>query len=118
MVVAMFFPENASFIEMMVHPLWKFDSRNITDLIYSWFNVTEGIAWLAIALYVFRRYLVHQKTNLEIIYTLLFIVFGISDFWESYIVQLWLIMTKGLIFAGIIIVRFRLVRKHYAGYRF
>ena len=54
----------------------------------------------------------------ESLYVALFIVFGISDVWEAYVVPLWLIAAKGLIFVGIIAVRAVLVGRYYPGAKF
>ncbi len=62
------------------------------------------------------RFLRHCKSFLwEPLYVLLFVIFGISDLWESQVVPVWLVAAKGLIFLGIIAVRVPIVMRLYPG---
>ena len=49
------------------------------------------------------------------VYVALFAVFGLSDVLESQVVPMWLLAAKGLIFAGIVAVRWIVVRRYYPG---
>ena len=77
-------------------------------IFYYWFNFLEAIAWCSIGVYVFARFLRNRKSWLEIIYTLLFFVFGLTDFKELQNLPLWLLAFKGIIFASIIYTRYLL----------
>jgi len=104
--------------DFLFRTLWRYDPTATDAVIYSWFNVAEAVAWFAIAGYVLGRFAKYRRTGLEVVYGVTFILFGISDLWESYIVQPWLIGVKGLIFIGLVAMRMRLVRRHYVGWKF
>ena len=75
---------------------------------YYWFNFTEAMTWILIGAYVFVRFLRSRKSNLEIIYTLLFFIFGLTDFRELQNLPIWLLVFKGLIFVSILYTRYLL----------
>jgi len=64
--------------------------------------VAEAIAWFVIALYVLARFYRFRRTSLELAYAGLFVLFGLSDLRESYVVQPWLILAKGGVLAGLL----------------
>lgn len=103
----------------MRYVLWRYDPHDALASGYHWLNVCEAIAWFAIAVFVGQRLVrQHKAVTLEAAYLLLFVLFGVSDLWESRVVPLWLIAAKGVIFAGILAVRWRLVKRHYVGAKF
>jgi hypothetical protein len=73
-----------------------------------WFNLLEGVVWFGIGGYVFNRFLKNRKSHLEIVYAMLFCVFGLTDFREIYDLPVWLFAAKAVIFGAIILVRIRL----------
>ncbi|MEM9882940.1 MAG: hypothetical protein AAF800_08490 [Planctomycetota bacterium] len=105
----------------MAYALWRYDAE-AADWVahaYHWLNVTEAFAWFAVAVYVGRRLVrQHRATVWESVYVMLFVVFGVSDLIESRVVPVWLIVAKGLIFAGIVGVRWKLVKDHYPQAKF
>ena len=103
----------------MRYELWRYDPNDGLGAAYHYVNVTEAWAWFGIAGYVGWRMIRHRRhLPLELTYVALFVVFGISDLWESQVVPMWLIAAKGLIFAGIVSVRWPLVKWHYVGAKF
>ncbi|MEM6459572.1 MAG: hypothetical protein AAF710_09300 [Planctomycetota bacterium] len=105
----------------MAYVLWRYDpaSADAVATAYHWLNVTEAFAWFAVAVYVGRRLVRHRRAvGWESAYVLLFVVFGVSDLVESRVVPVWLIAAKGLIFAGIVAVRWKLVRSYYPDAKF
>ncbi|MEM8782179.1 MAG: hypothetical protein AAGE65_04910 [Planctomycetota bacterium] len=100
----------SEFWPAMRHVLWRYDANDALAVAYSYLNVAEAIAWFVIAAWVVRRAWVDPKTAWEWAYALAFVVFGLSDVWESYAVPMWLIAAKGLIFAAILGLRWRVKR--------
>jgi len=70
---------------------------------------------VGVAIWVMRRHWRKEGGAWDYVYALLFVIFGITDFIESQVVPLWLIASKGLIFGGILIVRWIVVRQYYPG---
>ncbi len=81
--------------------------------VYSWFNVVEGIFWLVFAALVLRRYLKHRRSPTELAYAAAFFTFGLSDFRESYILQSWLVLFKGINLAALLWLRWYVLRRFY-----
>ncbi len=102
----------------MNDPLWTFRPDDTVSVLYAWFNVLEGLAWMVIAGYVMVRFVRLRRSWWEVAYAGLFVLFGLSDWRESYVVQPWLILAKGVVLAGILLLRRYLIRRHYPGYRF
>lgn len=111
------FPDE--FVPAMQYELWRYDPSDGLATAYHWLNVCEAMAWFAIAAWVGIRFLRHRRSFLwEPLYVALFVVFGLSDLWESQVVPMWLVAAKGLIFGGIVAVRFPVVKRLYPGKAF
>jgi hypothetical protein len=80
--------------------------------VYSWFNVIEGCFLLLFAALVLRRYLNSRRSPIELAYALAFFTFGLSDFRESYVLESWLVLFKGVNLAALLALRWH-VLKHY-----
>lgn len=87
-------------------------------LFYVGFNAVEALAWFAFAVIVFYRWRRNRKTKLEVVYSVLFLVFGLSDVMEIIAYPLWLLVAKGAILAGLLLTRRHLIRAHYVGKKF
>ena len=83
------------------------------ELFYRWFNVVEAAVWLAIAIYVFSRYLRNKKTPYEIVYSTLFVLFGLSDLREILNLPVWLLAVKAIILTSILYTRSFLKKRFY-----
>ncbi len=94
---------------------FDYSSGGFLPLFYYWFNVVEGVAWSVIGAYVFGRYLKNRKSVYEIVYSTLFLVFGLSDFREVADLPVWLLGLKGFVLAGLLWVRFILKKDYYPG---
>lgn len=81
--------------------------------IYHWFNIAEGIAWVVCSGLVFRRYLTHRRSRLEICYAVAFLTFAITDFKEAYEQSSWLIWLKLLNLIVLFLLRHRVMTHHY-----
>jgi hypothetical protein len=72
---------------------------------YVGFNAFEAAAWFGFCLFVAGRFLRHRKTWYEILYSLSFLVFGVSDLMEIYQTTLGLLAVKGIILMSILACR-------------
>jgi len=61
---------------------------------YHAFNLFEGTVWFVLSGLVFRRFLIHRHSPVEVAYALAFFTFGLTDFREAYALQSWLIWIK------------------------
>ncbi len=98
---------------------WRYDGASddwFTHL-YHWFNLLEGCAWLVVAGLILRRFLCHRKSRLEIVYAVAFVTFGLTDFQESLEQSSWLIWIKLVNLVGLILLRRRMMTKHYPSAR-
>lgn len=82
-------------------------------VIYHWFNIAEGLAWVACAGLVFRRFLVHRKSLSKIFYALAFLTFAITDFLEAWEQSSWLIWLKLCNLIALLLLRRRVMTRHY-----
>lgn len=85
---------------------------------YFGFNTVEAVAWFTFAAIVLFRWTRNRKSPLEVLYSLLFLLFGISDVIEIIFYPLWLLLAKAIILAGLLFTRRHLIRVHYAGKKF
>ncbi len=81
--------------------------------VYHWFNILEGIAWLAFALLVILRHRRNRRSRLEWLYALAFVAFAWSDFREAWIQQSWLIWFKLGNVTALFWLRKIIIREHY-----
>ena len=80
---------------------------------YYWFNLAEAIAWFTIGGYVLIRFFRNRKSPCEIVYSALFLLFGITDLREVRNLPVWLLALKAVILAGLLSARFNLKKNHY-----
>lgn len=73
--------------------------------VYEWFNAFEAVFWFGFCLFVAVRFVMHRKTYYEILYSLSFLVFGISDVMEVNHTTLGLLIGKGIILTSLIACR-------------
>ena len=98
---------------LLTEPWWIYDADTVRfwGRIYRAFNLLEGIIWIAVAGVVFRRYIVWQTSSWDLLYGLLFVAFGLSDFREAQVESAALVAVKAMILAGLIYVRSRLTTR-------
>lgn len=87
-------------------------------LFYVGFNAFEAVAWFTFASIVLCRWNRNRKSRREVMYSLLFLLFGISDVIEIVFYPLWLLLAKAIILAGLLLTRRHLIRVHYPGKKF
>ena len=74
--------------------LWDAAGAGAFDWTYRSFNLIEAVSWTWCAGAVFRRWLRHRHSRLEVPYALAFLLFGASDLREAYALQSWLVWAK------------------------
>lgn len=85
---------------------WSPDQPDVFSSLYRVFNLLEAFAWALFAALVWARWVTHRKSRLEIFYGLAFAVFSWTDWKESQITCVWLILIK----ANVVFVLFHLRR--------
>ncbi|NQV25599.1 MAG: hypothetical protein HQ518_14660 [Rhodopirellula sp.] len=63
-------------------------------VIYHWFNIAEGGAWVVCSCLVFRRFVKHRNSRSEVFYAIAFLAFAVTDFREAWEQSSWLIWLK------------------------
>jgi hypothetical protein len=80
---------------------------------YHWLNLIEGSIWVLLAALVLLRYLRQRRSGWELVYSAAFLLFGISDYCEAYLLQSWLIWAKGVNLLGLFALRRFILRRFY-----
>ncbi|WP_404306120.1 hypothetical protein [Neorhodopirellula lusitana] len=94
---------------------WRYSPRHgdLFNDLYHGFNLCEGAFWVALSCLVLRRYWIHRNSQLEIVYSILFLTFGITDFVESSALTSWLIWLKVMNLVPLFLVRRTIIRRYY-----
>lgn len=97
------------------NPWWTFqsDSAGFWSYLYRSFNLIEGIFWVAFAAIVLRRYLLHRKSLWEVIYAVVFFIFGLTDFVEANEMSAPLLVAKAVILVALFTLRHHVHRRYY-----
>ncbi|XAM00899.1 hypothetical protein OT109_05835 [Phycisphaeraceae bacterium D3-23] len=97
---------------------WAFAGAE--DPIHAWvyrgINLVEGVFWLGFALLVCLRRAKQpagQRSRIEIVYALAFVVFALTDFREAVALQSWLIWLKLVNLIVLLVLRHRVIRSLY-----
>ncbi len=99
---------------LFTHTWWSCNSASPWyEEPYHWMNLIEGCAWLVFAALVLARYLPHRNSPLELLYSLAFVTFGLSDFREAYALESWLILFKGINLVALFVLRWQVIRNWY-----
>lgn len=94
--------------------LWRYDpaahwSENLTH----WFNLAEAGCWFVFAALVWLRWRRCRKSAWEWVYAALFVTFGLTDLREASALHSWLLWIKAANLAGLLWLRWWLIRTHY-----
>ncbi len=94
---------------------WTYGSGNPDwfDYPYHFFNLFEGLVWVALALLVLDRYRRHRHSVVEILYSLAFFTFGLTDFREAFALESWLIWFKAANLLALIRLRAVVINRFY-----
>jgi len=80
---------------------------------YHLFNLFEGVCWVCFAGLVLRRYLKFRHSRIEIVYSLAFFSFGLTDFREAYVLESWLVWIKLANLIALVVLRSIVMRRYY-----
>lgn len=100
---------------MFTRTWWRYspgDGQWFT-LLYHWFNIAEGVAWVVFAGLVLRRYLRNRRSSLELWYCFAFFIFALTDFREAWAQSSGLIWFKLLNLIGLFLLRRAVLSRHY-----
>lgn len=102
-------------IKIWADPWWTFqpESASAWSYLYRNFNIVEGFFWIGFATVVLRRYLQHRKSNLEVLYAAVFLIFGLTDFVEAYEMSAPLLLAKAVIVVALFSLRSFVHQKFY-----
>ncbi len=92
----------------LVSPDWGYYGG--IKMAYQGFNLLEGIFWIILSGYVYRRQLPNVTRILTLQYTIAFFCFGLTDFVEVFQMPLWLLLIKGVFLALILITRHKILK--------
>ena len=94
---------------------WQYDVTDTSwfSIVYHWFNIAEGVAWVVFAILVLMRFSQHRKSKLELWYAFTFLLFGITDFREAWQQSSPLIWIKLLILIALLWLRKVVLTKFY-----
>ena len=94
---------------------WNWNPRDGEwfSVIYHWFNIVEGVAWIVFAGLVLMRYAKFRNSMLEISYSIAFLAFGATDFREAWEQSSWLIWLKLLNLITLLWLRSVAIRRWY-----
>ncbi|WP_373652161.1 hypothetical protein [Schlesneria sp. DSM 10557] len=88
----------------------------LSEIACHYFNFVEATAWLIFAVLVFRRWEIHRRSPMEVPYALSFVLFGISDVIEAWILTSWLLWWKAVNLIVLFLLR-RMIMRNYPGSR-
>jgi hypothetical protein len=93
--------------DVLTKPWWIWNPQNASlgDQIYRGFNLLEAAVWFVFGLLVFIRWMRTRNSLWEIVYSLAFIAFGLSDVAEAREQSPPLLATKGVILAVLLALR-------------
>ncbi|HEY4262072.1 MAG TPA: hypothetical protein VGM98_18020 [Schlesneria sp.] len=77
------------------------------------FNFVEAGSWFVFALLVLARWYRQRHSSLELWYSLAFVLFGISDLIEAWVLTSWLLWWKVINLVALFLLRRHVMRKFY-----
>jgi len=105
--------------DVLTRPWWIWNPQNASlgDQIYRGFNLLEAAVWFGLGLLVFIRWTRTLNSPWEIVYSLTFIAFGLSDVAEAWEQSPPLLAAKGVILAALLTLRHAIRRRWYPSSR-
>jgi hypothetical protein len=96
------------------HTWWQYlPADGGYSLPYHWLNLIEGSVWILLAALVLWRYWRRRNSKWELGYAFAFLLFGLSDYREAYVLQTWLIWAKGINLFALFYLRRLIIRCYY-----
>jgi len=100
------------------HTWWQFsDDTNFFASLYHYFNLAEAAVWFVLGALVALRFFRFRHSNMEIVYSIAFLAFGVSDVLEAWKLTSWLLWTKLVILLGLFMLRRHVIRTYYPEYK-
>lgn len=96
----------------------NYSEIGVLQVFYFGFNAIEALAWLLFASYVIKRWLINKQSPLEIVYAILFVVFGLTDLLELVNLPIWLLGLKIMTLACLLLMRRHLITNYYTDAKF
>lgn len=97
--------------------VWRPEAASRWDWCYRYFNLFEGLCWVAFAVVVLRRWSRHRRSPWEWGYAGAFVAFGLTDFREAWEQSLGLVLVKGVLLGIVLAFRHRALRVWYPSSR-
>jgi hypothetical protein len=106
-------------MEFMFTELWRYSASDPSPYqpIYRTINAVEACFWFGFCIAVCIRYARHRKSILEIGYAIAFLLFGLSDVAEMFVVTPALIAAKAVVLVVLLLLRYILIKWYYIGSR-
>jgi len=89
------------------------DPVNWMDRACHYFNFVEATAWFVFSLLVVSRWRRSRCSHLELWYALAFVLFGISDVIEAWVLKSWLLWWKAINLLALFLLRRVVMRRFY-----
>ncbi len=83
------------------------------DIVCRDFNFLEAASWFVFAILVLLRWRRNRSSSLELWYALAFLLFGVSDLIEAWVLTSWLLWWKGVNLVALYLLRRSVMRKFY-----
>ena len=83
------------------------------DYACHYFNLCEAAAWFFFSLLVFQRWWIYRRSVLEIGYAVAFVLFGVSDVVEAWMLTSWLLWWKAVNLTVLYLFRRTVMRQFY-----
>ncbi len=105
----------SAFDYLLFRTWWRYPAGNPTwvEAPYHAFNLFEGTVWAILSVLVLVRFLRRRGSPVEIVYSLAFFTFGLTDFWEAYELSSWLIWIKGANLLALFRLRSFVISRYY-----
>ena len=98
---------------LVTHTWWRYNAADSLHQIYHFFNLGEAVVWLVFGCLVLARFNRHRKSWLEVTYAFAFLLFGLTDLREAFVLQSWLILVKGMNLVALLWLRWIVIRRSY-----
>lgn len=98
---------------LLTQTWWRYNATDPLHRLYHFFNLAEGLFWIALGGIVIGRFLRYHRSPLEVAYALAFLTFGLTDFREAWRLESWLLLIKGLNLGLLLWLRWIVIRRFY-----
>lgn len=89
------------------------EPRTWIDVACRDFNFVEAFAWFVFSILVYRRWRRFRRSSLELWYAFAFVLFGVSDAIEAWVLTSWLLWWKVINLTALFLLRRSVMRRLY-----